>query len=304
VYFLTGHGEPSIEDDKTEAGYRRAALALHDDGYETEPLSLAAKDAVPKDATVIVVLAAEKALFPNETEALESWLDRGGRMLVLLEPGVEPHLERIFEAYGIDAGDNLVIEPNAASRAFGFGPDAPVVQKFEAHPITDAMRGQAALFYQARSVSPHVGDKKARTTTLIQTGPSSWGETKYKTGGQMTLEEDDIPGPVPIAVASTADTLSVPDRTSDQARLAVFGDASFANNRFFPMGGNGDLFANAINWLAGDEDRISIRPKTRGASRIPLTEKEQYAIMFFSVNLLPLLIIGFGYSVWAVRRRK
>lgn len=304
VYFLSGHGEPSIEDDQSEGGYQRPASALKDEGYAVAALSLLDKDAVPKDASVVVIAAAEKALFPNEVGALKSWLDRGGRLVALLEPGVESGLGKIFDAYAIEVGDNLVVEPNPASRAFGFGPDAPVVTKFEQHPITDPLRGSAALFYWVRSVSPRVGATKVRTTTLIQTGPLSWGETRYKEGGDVSRDEDDVPGPVPIAVAATMDTLGVENRASDQARLVVFGDSSFANNRFLSMSGNSDLFINALNWAAGDEDKISLRPKARGASRIPLTESQQYGIMFFSVNLLPLLIVGVGFSIWAVRRRK
>ena len=70
------------------------------------------------------------------------------------------------------------------------------------------------------------------------------------------------------------------------------------------MTGNRDLFLNAAIWLAGDEDRITIRPRPRYGDRLPLTERQQYGIMFFSVNLLPLLIIGLGFSVWAIRQRQ
>jgi ABC-type uncharacterized transport system involved in gliding motility auxiliary subunit len=304
VYFLTGHGEPGIDDEKSEAGYKRAEIALHDEGYEVSSLSLVDKDEVPKDASAIVIVSAEKALFPNEVDALAAWLDRGGRVMILLEPGLESGLGKILDAFAIDVGDNLVVEPNPAARAFGFGPDAFIVQKFEQHPITEGLRGQAALFYWARSVSPRVGATQVRTTTLVQTGPTSWGETKFREGGEVSRDEDDVPGPVPVAVASTKDTMSAQSRVNDQARLVVMGDASFANNRFAPMGGNGDLFANAINWLVGEEDRISIRPKARGSSHLPLTEEQQWRIMFFSVNLLPLLIVGFGFSVWSIRRRK
>jgi gliding motility-associatede transport system auxiliary component len=304
VYFVTGHGEPSLEDDKSETGYKRAEIALRDEGYETAALNLIDKEAVPKDASAVVVVAAPKALFPNEVDALKDWLDRGGRLLMLLEPGLELHAEKILEAYGVDVGDNLVVEANPTARAYGFGGDAPLVQHFEDHPITEPLKGEAALFFWVRSVSPRLGSQKARTTTLIQTSASSWGETKYRKAGDASIDEDDYPGPVPIAIAATAEAFGISNRVSDQARLVVFGDSSFPNNKFFTMGGNGDLFTNAVNWLAGDEDKITIRPKMRGASRIPLTETQEYAIMFFSVNLLPLLILGFGFSVWAVRRRK
>lgn len=304
VSFLTGHGEPSVSDDKSESGYQHAAAALHDEGYEVGALSLIDREQVPDDVAVLVIVAAEKPLFPNEVQAVKGYLDRGGRVVLLLEPGLEPGLQDLLVEYGIEVGDNLVVEPNPASRAFGFGPDAPVVQRFEDHPITEPLRGQAVMFYWARSVSPKLGARKVRTTTLLQTGPTSWGETRYREGGEVALDEADVPGPVPLAVAVTRDTMGVAGRRSDQARLVVVGDSSFAGNRFSAMGANGDLFANAVGWAAGEEDRITLRPKVRGASRMPLTEQQQYGIMFFSVNLLPLLILGFGFSVWAIRRRR
>ena len=102
----------------------------------------------------------------------------------------------------------------------------------------------------------------------------------------------------------TKKTATAANKRSDQARLVVFGDLHFANNRFMPMGAHRDLFVNAVNWAIGDEDRITIRPKSRTGDRLPITETQQYGIMFFSVNLMPLLIVGLGLSVWAIRRRK
>jgi ABC-type uncharacterized transport system involved in gliding motility auxiliary subunit len=84
----------------------------------------------------------------------------------------------------------------------------------------------------------------------------------------------------------------------------VVGDSSFATTRFFGTGSNGDFFLNILGWLAGEETSVTLRPKQRGATRVALTENQLYGVVFFSVNLLPLLLTGFGFSVWAVRRRK
>jgi len=304
VYFLTGHGEPSIEDIQNDTGLAKAAQDLVDEGYEVESLSLVDRENVPKDATVLVVAAAQRPLFPNEVQTIHEWLKRGGRALFLLEPGLDPGLDAVFRPYGIDVGDNLVVDSNAAAQSMGFGPDAPLVTEFEQHPITDPLKGSAVLFYWIRSVSPRVGVAKVETITLIQTSASSWGESSYATGGDVALDDADVPGPVPVAVASSMRTLLHPQKLTDESRLVVFGDTSFASNRFTTTGGNGDLFLNSVGWLAGEEARITIRPKQRGSSRIPLTEAQQYGIVFFSVNLLPLLIVGLGFSVWAIRRRK
>jgi len=128
---------------------------------------------------------------------------------------------------------------------------------------------------------------------------SDIGENEWLNG-----DEGDVPGPVPVAVAVTKKTVVVPDKVSDEARLVVIGDSTFASNRFKRTGGNADLFAHALSWLSGEEGKIAIRPRRRGANHLPLNEAQQYGIVFFSVNLLPLLIVSVGFSVWALRRRK
>jgi ABC-type uncharacterized transport system involved in gliding motility auxiliary subunit len=303
VYFLTGHGEPSLEDAQGDTAYQRASQALADEGFEIAMLSLLEKENIPKDASLLILAGAQKGLFPNETDAINAYLKLGGRVALLLDPGLEHGLDRVLRTYGIDVGDNLVVDANPASRALGLGPDAPVVTEFEQHPITTPLKGSAVLFWWVRSVTPAIGSGNVIVTTLIQTPATSWGETKYKSGGDVAKDEEDLPGPVPVAVAATKSTASVPQKISEETRLVVIGDSSFASNRFIGMSGNGDLLLNVARWLAGEEEKIAIRPKKRGATRIPLTEQQLLAIYFFSTNLLPLLIVGFGFSVWAVRRR-
>ena len=306
VYFLTGHGEPSIRDGGSAEGYKSAATLLGNEGIAVDEVSLIGRSDVPKDADVMVVVAPRAGLLPNEVAALKIFLDRGGRVLALLEPGIAHGLEQIFRPYGVSVGDNLIVDDNPTSKALGFGVDAPVIQKYEAHPITSVMRNAFTMFYRVRSVSPRASNiARVNAATIVKTKDTSWAEAEWKDEtNEYTLGENDLTGPVAIAIAVTKRTATHPQRLSNEARLVVFGDRDFANNRFSAMQGNTNLFTNVVNWLVGDEDRISIRPPKKAGDRLPLTQAQQYGIMFFSVNLLPLLIVGLGFSVWAVRRRK
>lgn len=304
VYFLTGHGEPSIKDVSAEEGFSAAASQLRNEGYQVEELSLVDRENVPKDASCVILGGAKSILFPNEVETLKVWLNRGGRVVVLHEPGLDYGLSPIFRPFGVLLGDDLVMEPNPTGRAKGFGYESPVVQSYEPHAITRKLGNAASLFFRARSVQPKVGLANLHVTTLFQSSPTSWGEISFREGGPPERDEGDVPGPVPLAVAVTKRTATAPSKVADEARMVVFGDMHFINNRFLPMGAHRDLFINSVNWTVGDEDRITIRPKSRAGDRLPITQTQQYGIMFFSVNLLPLLIVGFGFSVWALQRRK
>jgi len=302
VRMLAGHDEAKMDDLTNDGGFGRAATAIQDLGYQAEPLNLTEAADVPDDLAVLVIAGPVKPLFANEVDAIGRYLDKGGRAVVMIDPGTESGLEPLLLKWGAKLGDDLVVDPNPAAKARGYGADAPLVSQLEPHPITNPLRGGAALmFWWVRSVAPAVQPGVGTVTTLALTGATSWAEVSFKTGGEVEKNDDDIPGPVPIAVAINKTT---PGGKNPEARLVVIGDSSFATNRFYAIGGNSDFFANAVSWVMGDDEHIALRPKARGSTRVALTERELYGIVFFSVNLLPLCIMGFGFSVWAVRRRR
>ena len=69
-----------------------ANRALENEGYEVDTLNLVTQPQVPQDAAVVIVASPTKAVLTNEIDALKAYLDRGGRVLVLLEalPGRRP----------------------------------------------------------------------------------------------------------------------------------------------------------------------------------------------------------------------
>jgi ABC-type uncharacterized transport system involved in gliding motility auxiliary subunit len=106
----------------------------------------------------------------------------------------------------------------------------------------------------------------------------------------------DLRGPITLGVTAEH---KVGDK---DGRLVVIGDSDFASNQWVTLVRNGDLFYNIINWLAQDENLISIRPKSPENRRVTLTEAEQRALAWFSVVLLPGLVILTGIWIWWKRR--
>ncbi|MBX2812893.1 MAG: GldG family protein [Myxococcales bacterium] len=303
AYFVTGHGEPDIKDQTTD-GYLSAATLLGNEGIVVESLALVNLSDVPDDASVVVIAGSQSPLLPNEAAAANVFLDRGGRMLVLVEPGHAHGLDNLLRSYGVAVEEHMIMDENPASKALGFGLDAPMIRKYEPHPITDVMGNAFTMFFRARSLRPIEKLARINPTVLIRTEASAWAESNWQNATDFSKDENDVEGPVAMAIAVTKRTSTHPSRLTEQARLVVVGDHHFASNRFSTIRGNIDFFVNTVNWLVGDEDRITIRPPKKTGDRLPLTERQQYGIMFFTVNLLPLVIIGVGFSVWAVRRRK
>ncbi len=328
VYFTQGHGEKD-HADSGRAGYSTVAAALEQDNYAVEKLVLPQVEDVPADASVVVMAGPTADLFQQEAEMLDRYLNRGGHLFVLLDPMEQaaaslPFLEGLLRQWSINAGHDVVVDVSGMGRLFGTDDASmPVAATYPPHPITERFRLLTA-FPMARSVTalPANGSRTARA--IIETSPRSWAETDVRelmTSGKVAMDESagDRTGPISIAaaVAATApdaETAAADDAqeeagTADTApekkpetRVAVIGDSDFAANAYLGVQGNKDLFVNSVNWLAQQENLISIRPKDVSDRRVTLTAGQQSAVFWLSLLLIPALALGAGVMTWSRRK--
>jgi ABC-type uncharacterized transport system involved in gliding motility auxiliary subunit len=101
-----------------------------------------------------------------------------------------------------------------------------------------------------------------------------------------------------MAAAGTYNT----GKQNSQGRFVIIGSSGWASNRFIDFNGNSDLALNAVNWLASDEDLISIRPKAPEDRRITMTQSQLGIVRATSQFVLPLIIVVAGFGVWWKRR--
>ena len=100
VYFLAGHGERDIGDPKP-GGFQVAKRALDNEGYEVESLNLLTRGSVPEDAAVVIVAAPKKPLLSTEVQTLKAYLEKGGRLLIMLEAFEDGGLKGFLAGYGV-----------------------------------------------------------------------------------------------------------------------------------------------------------------------------------------------------------
>ena len=103
VYFLAGHGERDLDDPKP-GGFQVAKRALDNEGYEVESLNLLSRGPVPQDAAVVIVAAPKKPLLSTEVQALKAYLEKGGRLLIMLEAFEDGGLKGFLAGYGVGPG--------------------------------------------------------------------------------------------------------------------------------------------------------------------------------------------------------
>ena len=307
IYFLEGHGERDISNIERE-GYSSAKEAMENENYVVGNLSLAQTDSIPADCSALVIASPQARPFDRELELIEGYLQQGGSVLMLLDPPPFEGLHGLLNSWGVEVGDNLVIDAGGVGRMFGAGPTIPLVSTYEAHPITEGFRVMT-FFPHARSIVKSDNVPSGVTVmNLCSTSKNSWADKEIE-GDKFKYDEgDDTRGPISIAAVATRDITarSIVDGEEaveeKKARLVVFGDADFVSNSYFSASGNADLFLNSINWLMEEEDLISIRPREHEDRRLTLTEGQTRRVFYLAVVFMPLAVICIGLIVWRRNR--
>lgn len=300
ICFVEGHGEKAISSGEAD-GLEGDDKALKSEGYQTKTVNLVSSGQVPADCNVLVDAGPKQSLFPQEAGFISKYLDSGGRALLLLDPETDPKVESVLDAWNIALGSNVVIDASGVGRLFGTGPAVPLVVDYGANPIVQNFTGTMTFFNLARTVSvKDKGKSDPQLTELLKTSPRSFTVPNLKTKEVRYDPAKDQAGPLSLGVA--AERSATGGDASKKARLVVIGNSAFATNQWAGLQRNGDLFVNTINWLAQDEDLISVRPKNPTNRRVILTETQQRELFFASMIFLPGLVIISGAVIWFRRR--
>ncbi len=298
VYFLTGHGERDASG-YDETGYSGVKDYLEKDNYIVSTLNLAISGTVPTDASVLIVAAPQSPLLEQESSAIQSYLQGGGKALVMQEPGDEPVLSGVLAEWGLGYGADVIVDPERA--LFGMDALSPVVESFTYSEITRDL--PAVVIVTARSVTRTVEQPEdVSILALIESSDASWGETDFEalTRQEAAYDEGvDLEGPLAMVMSVEA---YGEDESAVGTRLVAFGDSDFVANGNMSLGGNVDLFLNSVNWLAEEEELISIRPEAEVSREIILSAGQARFLQYSSVIFLPVAVLLAGVAVWWRRR--
>jgi len=311
VYFLTGHGEkPLTQPDNVPPGALDTSLSkirglLEERAFPCEELNLLQRGVIPDDAALLVVPGPTKDLFDLERDMIDDYLANGGKLFVLFDPVLGQknvdfmNLRSILAAYGIDTPPNSVVV-DLTSAQLNVGALSPVVQEFGRQKIMEGIPRQAFILVEARPIDPASPPPGGVTvTSLFSTGPSAWSlSVDDLIASGMKLKQP--------AAGTHAQSLAVAAEKKEpgargDTRLVVVGDSDvFTNAAVDSM--TATLFFQTCNWLAEQEDLLSIPPKVLNETPI-LLQGGELLILSFSLGLLVMIVL-FGGLGFTVLRRK
>jgi len=299
LVFLRGEGEGEL-DRRDELGYSGLAAALDTEGYRLRSVVSAALEAVPEGTDAVVVLGAERRLPESALSALARYLEAGGRLVAMLEPGQQSGVEELLADWGLLSPNAVLVDPASGaleSQAEGL---APVAHNFETHPITRGLDDNRMTFFAGvrpfELVKPRVEDELegvvlASHRSFVREDLSLLERTRGSIdpdGARQTYH--------PIVAAGRY------PREGRDTRIVAFGDADFASNRYLRALYNLDLVLNAVHWATEREADITLRPKIRDTVQFPLPLANTLQTLYGVGLLVPELLLVAGGVVWLRRR--
>jgi ABC-type uncharacterized transport system involved in gliding motility auxiliary subunit len=292
IYFLQGHGEATL--DNQENGLSRVVSNLEAKGNIVESINLATTSAIPEQTDLIIIPGPQKELFPGEINALESYLNSGKSLMVMLDPGINTGLEPLLDKWGIALDQRLLIDGSGKGETLGLGPATIIITDYGNHPITQNFGNNISVFPLARhsKIIPTLG---IQATPILITNQQTWAETDL-TGKEVRFNEGiDLPSPLYLGVAL------VNEKTN--SRLVFIGNSTFATNSWIGQQFNQDLFLNSINWLSQDDNvTLSIAPREAKNRRINLNQTQSLIISLLALFLLPISALTTSGIIWWQRR--
>jgi ABC-type uncharacterized transport system involved in gliding motility auxiliary subunit len=305
VCFVAGSGEHQI-DDSDRNGYSNFKEVVGKDNYESKTIDLLQSAQVPGDCTALVVGGPTRDYQQPEVDAIKKYVEDGGRVLFMLDPPLKigrseiadnDALAQLLQGWGVTMNKDLILDLNPIGQLAGLGPQVALVTSYDSQPIVNGMKGTATGFPLSRSMEIKNADKTT-VQKMFSSSTTSLATTNLSSPAVDPNDPKNKKGPLTIAAAGTYDT----GKQDSQGRFVVIGSSSWAANSFLKFNGNSDLALNTIDWLASDEDLISIRPKPEEDRRITMTRGQLNLVRMTSQFLLPLVVVFTGVSVWWRRR--
>jgi hypothetical protein len=296
---LVGHGEPSFSDTAPQ-GLSTLDVLLTQNGYHRRPLDLTTgAPIVPADCAAIVIIGPVDPLLPQEVSALNAWTQAGGKLMLLASPLTRGDPNPLLAPWGIHFVGGLVLDP---ARDQGLDLSNVIVEDLpSASPVN---RGIDRLQFPAGGgLVVDAGTTGGLTVErLAVTSGQSWVESRPDQ--EQTLDPSDIPGPVTVAAAADASHLAGPKGTGVvRTRVFATGGVPWVTNQFIDNLGNRRLIVNALSWLTEGEQLVAATSRPNAPPALPLTPERRTEILFWTVGVVPGLIVGAGLTSSYARRK-
>lgn len=292
VLFVTGHGER----DPNETGSRDVsafAARLRLQGVQVQTLHLAQVGVIPDNTAALVIASPQVRYLAQEIALIREYVQRGGNVMWLAEPGDLAGLESLADDLGVAVSAQPLLDPRARTVE---GADESMALGVEYGAQSGLLQGfnQVTAFAGAAGVM-------ASAPGFVATPLVPWTQS-------IVAADDDhhagrsLPAPMMLAVALERD---VPVSGIVHAqRIVVAGDGDFLSNAYLGIGGNLELGLRFANWVQQDDVAVNVPAAVAADARLHVSTTLLVVLGIGFLFVLPIGLSATGMIIWRRRQRR
>ena len=223
VIFDQGHGQKFVIEKEGELQLSRLAGLFREKGYDVKVNAGQMNDATLKAADVLIISGAFQPLLPEEINAVIRFVERGGKLCVMLH--IPQPITGLMSRLKVYASNGVIQEQeNTIHNA----PKEFFITNLEKHAITKGVKkigihGAWALMTESKNAQ-----------IIARTGPKAWIDLNR----DGKFNETDARQSFGVVIAGTL----------GKGRYVIFGDDAIFQNKFLDQE-NMPLGKNVADWM-------------------------------------------------------
>ena len=311
AYFTTGHLERDFAPRRDDArlGYRDLKKLLETKNIASQRLGLGDGLAagVPDDASMVIVGGATENFLEDEQVALGRYLQRGGRMMVLLDTQGLKENQFLLDAAGIKALDGMAATERYSVRVIGRdeSPYNMATTRFNAHPSVMSLSraagrlGLVVLGATPLESLPTSKDDGNQIKFPVKTMNDGWID---KNSNGVFDEASEKRQSLNLVAAVENRKRHRQDSPQEYMRVLVVGDADVAGDGLMRNPGNAYFMMDALNWLLEEKDEKGTIENEEDIALVH--RRDEDVIWFYGTSLVVPGMILFSGMFWSRRRQR
>ena len=312
IYLVQGHEERSFtvrQDANPDGSLGKLKELLTMQNLETRELGMAQGlgNEVPTDAALVMVVGPQRPMLAEETAALARYFQRGGRLLVAVDPEAATAGAPLLAALSLEisstplANDRMywarthqkADRAGIAAASYSSHPALATLAQFGTQLPVVLLRAGAL---SKTKVTPAPAPK---VDFIVKTDAGTWDDKN----GNLDFDADREERKAYAVAAAVTLPKSGTDKTATEARAFVLGDSDTLSDLIIVNRANAVFVIDALRWLLG-EPEVAGPPNSEEDVPVRHTRKQDAVWFYASVFAAPGAVLLAGWVVTRKRRKR
>jgi hypothetical protein len=262
---------------------------------------------VPTDAALVMVVGPQRPMLAEETAALARYFQRGGRLLVAVDPEAATAGAPLLAALSLEisstplANDRMywarthqkADRAGIAAASYSSHPALATLAQFGTQLPVVLLRAGAL---SKTKVTPAPAPK---VDFIVKTDAGTWDDKN----GNLDFDADREERKAYAVAAAVTLPKSGTDKTATEARAFVLGDSDTLSDLIIVNRANAVFVIDALRWLLG-EPEVAGPPNSEEDVPVRHTRKQDAVWFYASVFAAPGAVLLAGWVVTRKRRKR